>query len=336
MNKLAARARRLRRTVGALALLASVAIPRTASAQSEDEAAARVLFNEGRRLVKLGHYDEACGKFDAARKLYASPGVLLNLADCHERINRTASAWTEFGDAADSAARAGRSSDEAEAKRRQAALQDHLSLLTIVVEHAPGNAVVRRDGAAIDRSAWGTPIPVDPGVHNVTVEASGYRAWATRVTVSEAGKTVTAEVPPLEPVAPASTPPIPAGTEKKPPQGGEASPAIGPSAGPIPAPGGAGQRAAGWAVGGIGVAGMAASGVIALVARSKFSSAESSDVAGRHAESVQAGHLADIATVALAVGGAATLTGIVLLVTAPKAQITVGTTGTALVLSGRF
>ena len=318
---------------GAPALLAGALLallPHAAFAQSQDEAGARALFNEGRQLVKAGHYDEACGKFDAARKLYTSAGILLNLADCHERINRTASAWTEFGDAADTATRDGRAGDAVEAKRRQAALQGRLSLLAIVFEHAPDGAIVHRDGTLVDRAASGTPIPVDPGVHSVTVEASGYRPWTTKVTVTEPGKTVTTQVPELEAVAPASTPVAPSSPESPP-----STPAPR-AAGTTTAPPPSGQRVAGWTVGGVGVAAMAASGVLAIVARTKYSSAEASDAAGRHDDSVQAGRLADIATAALAIGAVTTVTGVVLLVTAPKAQITVGTTGTTLLLSGRF
>jgi hypothetical protein len=325
----------LKRIAGCvLVLLTAALMPRAASAQSEDEAAARVLFNEGRQLVKAGKYEEACGKLEAARELYASPGILLNLADCHERINRTASAWTEFGDAADAAARAGRTSDEAEAKRRQATIQSRLSLLAIVVDHAPAGAVMRRDGTAIDRSAWSTPVPVDPGEHNITMEASGYRAWSTKVTVHDPGKTETVRIPALEgpALASAASPPSPSAWA---PAGGGSSAAPPASMEAMPAARGTGQRVAGWAVGGVGVAAMAASGVLAIVARAKYTSA-ADEQTGRHNDSVAAGHLADIATGVLIGGGAAALTGVVLLVTTPKAQITVGTTGTALVLSGRF
>jgi hypothetical protein len=314
----------------ALVLLASGPIPREAHAQSENEAAARVLFNQGRDLMKAGKLQEACGKLEAARKLYASPGVLLNLADCHEQIDRTASAWTEFGDAADAAQRANRPRDEAEAKRRQAAIQSRLSLLAVMVDHAPDNAVLKRDGTAIDRSAWGTAVPVDPGMHEVTMEAPGYRAWSTQVTVRDPGKTETVRIPALESVAPvAAAPPPP-----------EATPAPAPGVGPLTAPSapaapGSAQRIAGWTVGGIGVAAMAASGVLAIVARSKYSSAVD-EGAGRNSDSIAAGQLADAATWTLIAGGVVAVTGVVLVFTAPKAQVTVGTTGTTLVLSGQF
>ena len=73
---------------------AIVARAPAARAQAEDQAAARALFAEGRALMKASKYAEACPKLEAARKLFTSAGILLNLADCHEKIGRAASAWT--------------------------------------------------------------------------------------------------------------------------------------------------------------------------------------------------------------------------------------------------
>ena len=96
----------------AILVAASLAVvtlaPRMLRAQAEDQAAARALFNEGRELLTAGRYAEACPKFEAARKLYASAGILLNLGDCYERLGRTASAWTEFGEAVSLARRTAR------------------------------------------------------------------------------------------------------------------------------------------------------------------------------------------------------------------------------------
>ena len=81
--------------------------------------------------MKAGHYPEACPKLEAARKLYTSAGIFLNLADCHEKIGRVASAWTEFGEAAAVAKRTNRDDDAEEATRRQAALEPSLPRLTL-------------------------------------------------------------------------------------------------------------------------------------------------------------------------------------------------------------
>jgi hypothetical protein len=182
-------------------------------AQAEDQAAARSLFDDARQLAKEGHYAAACPKFDAASKLYPSAGILLNLADCYERIGKTASAWTEFGEAASVAARTHRADDASEARRRQATLEPALTRLTIRVAHEAPGLVVQRDGSPVARAVWGTAIPIDPGSYQVHAEAAGYEPWTTSVSASTPGQTVAVDVPDLHaserPSTPASPPAAP-------------------------------------------------------------------------------------------------------------------------------
>jgi serine/threonine-protein kinase len=199
----------LRRTSLAAALLcASVSVARApaAHAQAEDQAAARALFAEGRALMKAGQYANACPKLEAARKLFTSAGILLNLADCHEKIGRTASAWTEFGDAAAVAKRTNRDDDAEEATRRQSALEPSLARLAIRVAHDVPGLSVRRDGAPIAAAAWGAALPVDPGTHEIHAEAAGFEPWTGSATVSTPGQTVTIDVPELHATLRASAP----------------------------------------------------------------------------------------------------------------------------------
>lgn len=65
---------------------------------------------------------------------------------------------------------------------------------------------VTRDKTDLSSQAWGEPIPVDPGAHEIHAEAPGHEPWATTVVVSTAGQTVTVEVPAL-----AASPATPAG-----------------------------------------------------------------------------------------------------------------------------
>jgi tetratricopeptide (TPR) repeat protein len=190
-------ARRAFSLVASAAALSTLLASPVAHAQAEDQAAARSLFEDGRRLLKNGKYEEACRTLEAASKLYASPGILLNLGDCYEKLGRSASAWTEFGEAAAVAARARRDDQVSEAKRRQAAVEPKIARLTIHVAGDPTDITITRDQTDLASAAWGKGIPVDPGTHEIHAEAPGHQPWTTTVVVSTAGQTVTVEVPVL-------------------------------------------------------------------------------------------------------------------------------------------
>ena len=311
--------------------LAAIAQARSSTGQSQDEAAARTLFLDGRRLAKEARYEEACKKFEAAKRLYTSSGLLLNLADCHERLHRTASAWAEFGDAAFAAAASGRMGDEAEAKRRQAALEGSLSRLALHVDAPLPAETVTRDGVPVDRAAWDSPIPLDPGEHLIAAEAAGRLPWSASVAVTEPGKIVTVEVPPLREALPTA-------------QGGSTSPGAVAAEGATGAstatddraPRGKTQRLVGILVGAAGVGGMGAAGILGLVARSQYDAAQAESGPARVPDSISSGHLADVASVVLGVGAAATIAGAVLWLTAPRAPVSVGTNGTSVYVAGSF
>jgi tetratricopeptide (TPR) repeat protein len=206
----------LQRSVASLASAAALGVllaSPPAQAQAQDQAAARALFDDGRRLLSEGKYQEACKTLEAASKLYASPGILLNLGDCYEKVGRTASAWTEFGEAAAVAARARRSDQVAEAKRRQASVEPKLTKLTIHVSGQITGLTITRDDTEIASAAWGEPIPVDPGPHQIKAEATAHQPWTTSIVVSSEGQTVTVEVPTLTPAP--TPPPVPVAQESE-------------------------------------------------------------------------------------------------------------------------
>jgi hypothetical protein len=180
----------------AIGVAAIVSTPLAAHAQAEDQAVARALFNAGRELLKEQRYADACPKFEAARKLYESAGIVLNLGDCYEHLGRTASAWTEFGEALAIAQRTGRSTEAAEAAKRQAAIEPMLARLVVRVAHPTVGLQVSRDGAELPTAAWGAAIPVDPGAHDVRAAATGREPWSATVTVPPAGQ-VSIDVPEL-------------------------------------------------------------------------------------------------------------------------------------------
>ncbi len=313
------------------AALATLIHVTPASAQAEDQATARSLFNDARDLMKAGHYDQACPKLEAANKAYSGSGILLNLGDCYEHVGRTASAWTEFGEAASAAERLGRTVDLAEARRRQSAIEPKLSRLSIhVSKEAPG-MLLRRDGTALDHGAWATAIPVDPGPHAVSAEASGYVTWSSTVNVTDPGKTMTVEVPELQPTAAPPAPPQP--------------PAPTATEAPAPAPAAAstetphywtGRRVASAGVTGVGVVGMGVGGILGLVAKGQFNTAKGELQPRQDQDSKSAVSTANVATVFVVAGAVVAAGGLVFWLTAPSADVQVGTSGQGVLVRGTF
>src|SRR6266851_3314192 len=64
-----------------------------------DKSLATELFKEGRALVDQGHVSEGCRKLEESQRLDPGGGTLLNVALCHEKEGRTATAWAEFTEA---------------------------------------------------------------------------------------------------------------------------------------------------------------------------------------------------------------------------------------------
>ena len=92
--------RRATALVRLLLLLVGALLPAALRAAEVDEAAARVLFMEGRKLAASGDYPAACTKFEASYQLDPGIGTNFNLADCYEHTGRIASAWARFLDVA--------------------------------------------------------------------------------------------------------------------------------------------------------------------------------------------------------------------------------------------
>jgi hypothetical protein len=184
------------------ALLASVlavaVVAGGGTALAQDKAAAETAFQRGIAAAKQAQWDQACAAFELSQELDAQIGTLFNLANCHEKLGKTATAWAEFREVAQRDSNAKR---RKVAATRATALEPRLVKLLITV--APPAAGVRvtvtRDTDDVSRLA-GTAFPVDPGSHSLRAEAAGYEAWSRTVEAIAEGKTVTVEVPALQPL----------------------------------------------------------------------------------------------------------------------------------------
>jgi hypothetical protein len=322
--------RSVSRTLLALAVPFAVLASQVGAAwgQSPDnKVAAEALFEEGRRLATDGKYAEACPKFVDSQRLDPSPGTLLNLANCWEKIGRIATAWATYKEAEGAAQAAGRKDNEATAQRHADSLASKLSRATVQVTQPVDGMEIKRDGQAVSRAEWGVAIPIDPGHHEVVVSAPGYKTWSTSLDVGLDAAQFTVSVPGLQPLPP------------------EASTASAPSAQPLPTPStttsstarppgadtgtsGVGtQRVLGYVVGGLGVAGVGVSAILAVIAKGKYNDSlqncepNNPDLCGSQGlrERSDARTLGDAASVSLGVGLAAIVAGGILWITAPSA-----------------
>lgn len=232
-----------------------------------DQALAQALFNQGKKLMAEGKYAEACKKFAASNRTAPGTGTLLNLAVCHEKVGKLASAWVEFSNAADSDRSAGNQRRLAYSVQEMNKLAPQLAHITI--SPPPGASipglVVKLDGAKISDAALGTPAPVDPGVHTIVASAPGRQAWSKQVKIEKNGEQKTVAIPALAASATPTTQPAPsasAATPKPAPSPGPASPA--------PEPSTNGRRIAAYVTGGVGVVGIALGSYFGLKAFSDW------------------------------------------------------------------
>jgi hypothetical protein len=206
--------------------------PPAASEGNEVRAEAR--FREGSRAFDEGRVDEACAAFDESLRLSLTLGTLLNLALCHERQGKTASAWLEFMHAAAWA------NDAAHRDRREFAHQHALrlehSLSRVQVELPPGPPIrLEIDGEAVVDARLSLPVFLDPGPHLVAASAPARKRYQSTLTVPAASppEALVVRIPPLEEEAT----PRAAVTPRRAPR----------------TPSGGSRSTAGWIVGGAGV-----------------------------------------------------------------------------------
>ncbi len=292
-----------------------IVAPTLARAEPRDPAAAEALFDEARQLMKDGRYARACGLFEASQRLDPGVGTLLNLGDCLETLGRFASAWARFREAASAALSAGQTEREQIARGRAATLEGKLARLVVRVPEGAVEPQLVKDGVPMDRAAWGSAVPLDPGEHALEATAPGKKTWRRTIDVPKAAGVVTIDVPPLEDAAPPQPPP-PAPLTVAPLS------AAPPASRPREEGRGLGvQRGVAIGTGSVGAIALFLAGGFALSARSVYSDARSHCTsAGCDPDGVRLGHdagvSADVATVSVIVGGVALAAATVLWLTA--------------------
>ncbi len=193
--------------VGVAAVSACLAFAADARAEPSpaDRNLAQTLFDQARELMGGGKYAEACAKFSESQRLDPGGGTLLNLALCHEKQGKIATAWADFHEALSAALRDHRKEREKLAREHLQSLEPRLPRLTLQAAHPVANPIeLKLDGAALGPTVWGTAVPIDPADHVIEATAPGKKSWTTRFSMRESEQRTTT-VPPLEDEPPTKT-----------------------------------------------------------------------------------------------------------------------------------
>ena len=183
---------RLPRFVLPLALL--VTASGVARAEGANPAAAEALFDQGRAALAQGDFDTACGRFRESDRLDPALGTRFNLADCEEKRGHLATSWSLFRGVV---AQLADGDDRLPvAQRRLAALEPRVPRLTMVLPRsAPRSTHVKEGNIEYDEASFGVALPLDPGMHHLTIVCAGH-ADRTLDVALEPGETAEVRITP--------------------------------------------------------------------------------------------------------------------------------------------
>jgi hypothetical protein len=313
-------------------LVAFIVLVGVGAARADAKSEAILLFDQGLKEMKAGQFEKACNSFERSIATYADSGTKGSLARCYEKLGRLASAWLMWRELADLAPSGDLRRDAAaQAARLAPKIGRYLLKLT---NPAPGLAVTINGKPT---RLTDVPVPIDAGGVIVRAYAAGRKDWSTELTATD-GSVLAIEVPEL-------APDVVEEVKKPPPE------IVQP---PPPPPPSKTRKFVGLGLIGVGGAAVVFGGLVGLKANNLFSDAQdtcggsvSNCIPARVAEAQgqvdDARNAGTFSTLLFVGGGAAVVGGIVLYVTAPKAEqrqmslrplAAPSTAG--LVLSGRF
>jgi hypothetical protein len=287
--------------------------------ESQDVAAARALGQKGTLAAQAGKCDEAVDLLTRARALVSVPTVLTPLGECQIKLGKL----VDGTEALQASVRFELEANppkafvkaQARAKDLLASTLPRLAHLTIEVKAPKGaKPKVTDNGALVSDVLVGVERPVDPGKHSIEVTAPGFLPGRITLQLAEGQRdSAPIELAP-DPHASAPPPDEPTTPPTKP---------LAPLADEPPQPRGKGQIVAGavtLAAGGVlGILG----GVFGGMALSKKSTLDGVCQSGQCPTTSQGDidsmkTFANTSTALVVIGGAAAVTGVVVLVTAPS------------------
>jgi hypothetical protein len=305
-----ATSRKVKDTASTLILCALLFGAASANAEetAENKAAARELATSGIQLAQAGKCEEAIPKLVRAEKLYHAPTILTWIGQCQIKLGRFVEGTETLNRVvrekiADDAPDAYRDA-QTKASELITEAQPKIGKLTIEVlpEGVEGLEVTVNE-RPVSTALIGAPRPTDPGKQIVTVKAPGYVTATQEVEIAEGGQETLAFS--LEKAAGSAASTTESGPATSGPEAAESS----------------SINWVGWATVGVGGALLAAGGVTGFLAmgQEKKLAEDCPDKDACDASVAdplkQARTTATLSTVFFGVGGAAAVTGIILLVT---------------------
>ena len=292
-------------------LVVSLASKSHAEDAPENIAAARTLGIQGVQLADAGKCPEAIEKLQRAESLHHAPTILDRLGECQvavgelvegtENLNAVvreplaANAPKVFHDAQD------------RAQKVLASATPKIAHLVIRITPAEAKASVAVGGKAVPDALIGSDRPTNPGTHEVTATAAGYKPASTTVTLTEGGHqdiTLLLERDPNAVAVVPTTPTTPTGA------GGPVTP-------PEPAP--AHSNTPAYIVLGIGGAGLVVGGITGALAFGKASDCPNK-VCKTQSDLDSAKSMATVSTIGFGVGIVGVAVGTILLLTGSKSE----------------
>jgi hypothetical protein len=302
--------------------------------------AARAQLRQGYALKQQGKCKEAVPFLQESARLDRQPKTLLNLGDCEQAIGQLAAAQAHFVEARDLARQQGNDPLKKIGEKRLQDVEKKMPKLAITLaKDAPSDTVVTRDGVEVGAVSLHTALPIDLGHHVVLARGGGFERQFD-VTLAE-GETKNLEVTPKGGRA-LPKPAVAAADKASTTTNGAAkNEAPRASAFKIEGPtsdraesGSSIQRTLGFITLGAGLIGVGAGGYFGARVLTKKSDASTmctptdpcmpgSDEVRTYEETKRdARNARTNAYIGLGVGGAVAVTGVILLLTAPKTTTT--------------
>jgi hypothetical protein len=175
------------------ALFVSSLSPAVLADISRDRAAARTAADAGADAFEQGNYQQALELFSRAEALVHAPPHLLFMARSQDKLGKLVDAHETYlrlvGEKLPPGAPSAFKSAQSKAEAELTAIEARLAYVTLSVRGDEGNrALVSMDSAELPSAMVGIPIPVDPGTHVFSARTDRARSSEVSVTLREGAR----------------------------------------------------------------------------------------------------------------------------------------------------